>query len=96
MTFKRVGRAKVWLHQLSQGRLMVEFRWKTEGSRVAGSVTFWPPSVMLLLVIGVAIAITALLTGKVSEQEKNYQAKQAAYEEMVSKRAAAQANRRVH
>jgi hypothetical protein len=51
---------------------------------------------MLLVVIGVAIAITALLTGKVSEQEKNYQAKQAAYEEMVSKRAAAQANRRVH
>ena len=75
---------------------MVEFRWKTEGSRVAGSVTTWPPIVMLLVVIGVAIAITALLTGKVSEQEKNYQAKQAAYEEMVSKRAAAQANRRVH
>jgi uncharacterized membrane protein YdfJ with MMPL/SSD domain len=68
---------------------MVEFRWTTEGTRVAGTVTYWPPSVMLLIIIGIAVAITILITGKVSEQEKTYQAKQAAYEEMMSRRAAA-------
>ena len=68
---------------------MVEFRWKTEGTRVAGSVTTWPPTVMLLIIIGVAIAITILLTGKVSQQETDYTAKKAAYDNLMSRRSAA-------
>jgi hypothetical protein len=72
---------------------MVEFRWKTEGSRVAGSVTTWPPSVMLLIVVAMVWAVTSLLTGNVCEQEKNHQAKQAAYEDMMSKRSSEQQSR---
>ena len=75
---------------------MVEFRWKTEGSRVAGSVTTWPPSVMLLIIIAVACAVTALLTGKVGEQETDYKAKKAAYDQMMSRRSAPQAQSREH
>ncbi|MBS1952911.1 MAG: hypothetical protein JST89_01930 [Cyanobacteria bacterium SZAS-4] len=72
---------------------MVEFRWKTEGTRVAGSVTMWPSSVILLIIIGLAIAITIFLTGKVSQQESDYRAKKAVYEELMSRRPAPQQSR---
>ena len=75
---------------------MVDFRWKTEGSRVAGSVTTWPPSVMLLIFFAVAVAITTMVTRKVSQQETDYKAKKAVYDEMMSRRAAGHFQNREH
>jgi len=75
---------------------MVDFRWKTEGTRVAGSVTAWPPSVMLLIVISVAVAITALLTGKVSQEESAYKAKKAVYDDLMNRQSAAHPPRSEH
>lgn len=31
-----------------------------------------PPSVLLLIIVAIAVGIAMLVTGKVSEQEKNY------------------------
>jgi len=31
-----------------------------------------PPSVLLLIIVAIAVGITMLVTGKVSEQKKNY------------------------
>ena len=39
-----------------------------------------PTSALLLIIIAIAVGVTMLVTGKVSEQEKVYQATQAEYE----------------
>ncbi len=59
---------------------MAKFRWKTEGSKPMMTVVWWPISAILLVVIAIAVLITMLVTGKVSDQEKDYQTKQAEYE----------------
>ncbi len=55
---------------------MVEFRWKTEGTRTAGTIVYPPPACYLLIIVGVSVLVTVTLTGKVSEQEERFQAKQ--------------------
>jgi flagella basal body P-ring formation protein FlgA len=55
---------------------MVEFRWKTEGTRPAGVTDRLPASACLLIIIGFAYLVTIVVTGKVSEQEKTFQVKQ--------------------
>jgi Flp pilus assembly protein CpaB len=40
------------------------------------SLSRMPPAVMLLIIIGLAVVVTVMVTGKVSEQEKTFQVKQ--------------------
>jgi pilus assembly protein CpaB len=50
------------------------------------SLSRMPPAVMLLIIIGLAVLVTMMVTGKVSEQEKNYQAKQAELETKMNQK----------
>lgn len=45
-----------------------------------------PPAVMLLIIIGLAVVVTMMVTGKVTEQEKTFQAKQAELEQKMSQK----------
>jgi len=56
--------------------MVVEFRWKTEGTRTPGTIVFFPTAFFLLIIIGLAVLVTIAVTGNVSEQEKTFQAKQ--------------------
>lgn len=51
---------------------MAKFRWTTQGSKPTMTVIGPPPSVLLLIIVAIAVGIAMLVTGKVSEQEKNY------------------------
>ncbi|MFN8552375.1 MAG: hypothetical protein U0103_12940 [Candidatus Obscuribacterales bacterium] len=51
---------------------MAKFRWTTQGSKPTMTVIEPPPSVLLLIIVLIAVGITMLVTGKVSEQKKNY------------------------
>src|ERR1700722_5245087 len=55
---------------------MVEFRWKTEGTHTAGDYVHVPATVYLLVIIGLAVVVTVLITGKLSEQEKTFQVRE--------------------
>jgi pilus assembly protein CpaB len=48
------------------------------------SLSRMPPAVMLLIIIGLAVVVTMMVTGKVSESEKTYQTKQAELEQKLN------------
>lgn len=48
------------------------------------SLSRMPPAVMLLIIIGLAVVVTMMVTGKVSEQEKTFQSKQAELEQKMN------------
>jgi pilus assembly protein CpaB len=50
------------------------------------SLSRMPPAVMLLIIIGLAVVVTMMVTGKVTEQEKTFQAKQAELEQKMSQK----------
>jgi pilus assembly protein CpaB len=50
------------------------------------SLSRMPPAVMLLVIIGLAVVVTMMVTGKVSEQEKTFQAKQAELETKMNQK----------
>jgi pilus assembly protein CpaB len=50
------------------------------------SLSRMPPAVMLLIIIGLAVVVTMMVTGKVTEQEKTFQAKQAELESKMSQK----------
>lgn len=43
-----------------------------------------PPAIMLLIIIGLAVLVTMLVTGKVTEQQKSFEAKQAELENKMN------------
>lgn len=65
---------------------MAKFYWKTEGTMGPGTICRFPASVMLLIIIALAVGVSMLCTGKVSEQEKAFQARQAELEAKMSNR----------
>lgn len=50
----------------------MKFKWKTEGTRPTMTVVSWPPAVLLAIIIGVAMLVAFVVTGKVADQEKKY------------------------
>jgi pilus assembly protein CpaB len=48
------------------------------------SLSRMPPAVMLLIIVGLAVVVTMMVTGKVSEQEKTFQSKQAELEQKMN------------
>lgn len=48
------------------------------------SLSRMPPAVMLLIIIGLAVVVTMMVTGKVSEQETTFKAKQAELESKMN------------
>jgi pilus assembly protein CpaB len=48
------------------------------------SLSRMPPAVMLLIIVGLAVVVTMMVTGKVSEQEKTFQSKQAELESKMN------------
>ena len=59
---------------------MAKFKWTTEGTRPTMTVVSWPITAVLLMIIGTAVLVTCLLTSRVSQQEKDFEAKQLEYE----------------
>lgn len=64
---------------------MAKFNWKTEGSRPTMTSVSWPPAVILLLVVGAAVLVAILVTGHVSKNEKDSEAKQPQHEQTRSR-----------
>jgi pilus assembly protein CpaB len=48
------------------------------------SLSRMPPAVMLLIIIGLAVVVTMMVTGKVSEQENTFKSKQAELEQKMN------------
>jgi hypothetical protein len=55
---------------------MVEFHWRTTGTRDFRGLEICrlPPAVILLFIIAFAVFVSVLLTGKVTEQEEQHAA----------------------
>jgi sensor histidine kinase regulating citrate/malate metabolism len=63
-----------------------EFHWTTTGSKAGLKIVHLPTAFYLLMIIVFAVMITILVTGKVTEQEKRFQAKQVELEAIIRAR----------
>jgi hypothetical protein len=63
-----------------------EFHRTTTGSRAGVEIVGLPPAVFLLIIIGLAVLVTILVTGKVSQQEMRFQAKPVELEAIIRAR----------
>ncbi|MFN8554413.1 MAG: hypothetical protein U0103_23290 [Candidatus Obscuribacterales bacterium] len=59
---------------------MPKFKWKMQGSKPPMTVISPPPSVLLPIIVAIAVGVTMLLRGKVSEQDKESRAKHLEYQ----------------